>query len=77
MRYLHAGLLVLFVVVVAVFCFQNLKTVDVAFLGWSASVPLALLVVVTYVLGMATGGGLISFLRRSYRGVREAKQSPV
>ena len=39
-----------------------------SFLGFSARAPLALLVVLVYVLGMATGGSLWSLLRQSLRG---------
>jgi hypothetical protein len=41
-----------------------------SFLGFSARVPLALLVVIIYVLGMATGGSLWALLRKSLRGSR-------
>ena len=36
----------------------------------SAEVPLALLIVVTYVVGAATGGSLFALLRRSIAGAR-------
>ena len=41
-----------------------------SFLGFNASVPLALLVAVAYLLGAATGGSLFALLRRSYQGSR-------
>ena len=49
----------------ALFAIQNLEIVTLTFLGLSARVPLALLVVIIYVLGMATGGSLFALLRRS------------
>jgi lipopolysaccharide assembly protein A len=42
--------------------------VTMSFLGFSARAPLALLVALVYVLGMATGGSLWSLLRRSLQG---------
>jgi hypothetical protein len=41
-----------------------------AFLGFSATVPMALLVVVVYLLGMATGGSLRAAFRWLIEGAR-------
>ncbi len=65
MRWFHIIVVVLFVLAIAVFAFQNLQTVTLAFLGFSVGAPLALLVVIIYVLGMVTGGSLFALLRRS------------
>lgn len=75
MRKLHAAVLILFAVVVLVFCIQNLGTVSVAFLGWKVSLPLPLLVLLIYLLGMISGWGVLSFLRRSFRRARETDES--
>jgi putative membrane protein len=47
---------------------QNFTMVTMSFLGFSARAPVALLVALVYVLGMATGGSLWSLLRRSLQG---------
>jgi lipopolysaccharide assembly protein A len=65
MRWIHLTVVVLFAAATAVFVVQNFQTVTMAFLGFSVRMPLALLVVVIYLLGMATGGSLITLLRRS------------
>jgi putative membrane protein len=65
MRWLNIIIVVLFALATAIFALQNLQTVTLAFLGFSVGVPLALLVVVIYVLGMVTGGSLFALLRRS------------
>ena len=70
MRWIHLSVMVLFVVAVIVFAIQNLQIVTMRFLGLSASIPLALLVVIIYLLGTATGGSLMAMLRRSFRGSR-------
>jgi putative membrane protein len=70
MRWFHIIVVVLFALVTAIFAFQNLQTVTLAFLGFSVGAPLALLVVVIYVLGMVTGGSLFALLRRSIAGSR-------
>ena len=70
MRWLHFIIVVLFALATAVFAFQNLQTVTLAFLGFRVGAPLALLVVIIYVLGMVTGGSLFALIRRSIAGSR-------
>jgi len=70
MRWLYFIIVVLFALITAIFAFQNLQTVTLAFLGYSIGSPLALLVAVIYVLGMVTGGSLFALLRRSIAGSR-------
>lgn len=72
MRIIHAATLLLLAAAVVVFCVQNLETVSVRFLGWGVGLPFPILVVLVYVLGMITGGSLLSFVRRS---LRKATQS--
>ena len=55
----------------AVIIAQNLRIVTMSLLGFSARVPLALLVVGIYLLGTMTGGGLLALLRQS---IEEAKR---
>ena len=70
MRWIHLAVIVLFAIATLIFAVQNLQIVTMSFLGISARVPLALLVAVIYVLGMATGGSLWALLRRSLHGAR-------
>ena len=70
MRYLHIFLIVLLILVVVIFAAYNIESVVISFLGWSASLPLALLVVGVYILGMFTGGFVWSAIRGSVRGAR-------
>ena len=70
MRWFHLAVIILFVAVILIFAFQNLDTVTVSFLGFSARAPLAVVVPIVYLLGAATGGSLIALLRRSYAGSR-------
>ena len=55
---------------VLIFVLQNTDTVRMSFLGLALSAPLALIVLVAYVLGAATGGSLYALLRRSIQGSR-------
>jgi uncharacterized integral membrane protein len=68
MRWIYMAVILLFAVVVLIFALQNLETVTVSFLGSRIRAPLALLAIVVYVLGAATGGSLLALIRRSYQG---------
>lgn len=70
MRWVHVAIIVLFAGVTLVFAVQNLQSVTMSFLGFSLRLPMALMAVVIYLLGMATGGSLWSLLRRSFAGAR-------
>jgi hypothetical protein len=58
MRWVYIAIVVVFVVVVLIFVGQNTDVVSVKFLGSALSFPLALIVLVVYFLGAATGGTL-------------------
>lgn len=75
MRWIHLCVVVLFALAVVVFVVQNFTVVTMSFLGFSASAPLAVLVALVYVAGMATGGSLWSLLRQSIYGSRLTKSS--
>jgi uncharacterized integral membrane protein len=70
MKILYLVLLVLLAGVTLVFALQNLSSVTVAFFSWSLTLPVALVVAGAYVLGMASGGSVMAFLRRAVRGAR-------
>jgi uncharacterized integral membrane protein len=72
MRWTYLAVIILFAAATIVFALQNLEIVTMSFLGFSARVPLALLVGVVYILGAATGGSLFALLRRSYEGSRRS-----
>ena len=73
MRWVHLAIVVVFAAAILIFIFQNLEMVTMSFLGFSARTPLAVLVALVYVLGMATGGSLWLLLRRSLHGSQLAK----
>jgi uncharacterized integral membrane protein len=72
MRWVYLAVIILFAAATIVFAAQNFEIVTMTFLGFSARVPLALLVAVAYLLGAATGGSLFALLRRSYEGSRRS-----
>ena len=58
MRWIYLAVVILIAAAAIIFALQNFEIVTMSFLGFNARVPLALLVVVTYLLGAATGGGV-------------------
>ena len=76
MRWIYLAVIVLFAVTTLVFALQNLEAATVAFLGFRIRAPRAVLTIVVYLLGAATGGSLLALLRRSYAGSRQAIVSP-
>ncbi len=68
MRYVHIAIIVLLTFLVLSFKFQNLQSVTLQFFSLDMTMPVTLLIVLVYVLGMFTGGSLWSLLKRSYRG---------
>jgi putative membrane protein len=72
MRWIYLAFIILFAVATIVFAVQNLETVTMSFLGFKVRAPLALLTIVVYLLGAATGGSLLALLRRSYEGSRRS-----
>lgn len=74
MRLISTATILLFAIAVLVFCLQNLDSVTVFYLGWSLSVPMAVLILLVYILGMVTGWGLLSFLRRSWGKARDKRE---
>jgi len=68
MRYVYLALLVALAAVFFLFKFQNLDTVTVQFLSASLTLPLSVLLLAVYVLGMFTGGVLLSLVRSWVQG---------
>jgi lipopolysaccharide assembly protein A len=71
MRYVLATLLIVLLLAVGIFAVQNTQQVTVGFLHWSVSTPLALLIILVYLMGMSSGGTVFSFVRRSIQRVGE------
>jgi putative membrane protein len=70
MRWFHLAVIVVLAFVTLVFALQNFQSVDVSLFGLGIQVPLALLIVIIYVLGAATGGSLLALVRWSIQGAR-------
>jgi len=62
-RYLYIGLIIALTAVVLLFKIQNLQTATVSLFSASITLPVSLLVIGIYVLGMFTGGFVVSLVR--------------
>ena len=71
MRWLHLSVIALFAAAIILFAAQNLQLVTMSFLGFSATVPMALLAAILYLIGMATGGSLVALVRWLVQGARQ------
>ena len=76
MRWFHTTVTAVFAIAILIFALQNLQSVAVAFLGFSISAPLAVLFIVIYLLGMATGGSAWSLVRWAWQGSRHSTAAP-
>jgi len=72
MRSIWLAVIILFAVATLIFALQNLEVVTMSFLGFNVRAPLALLTIVVYLLGAATGGSVLALLRRSFEGSKRS-----
>ena len=70
MQWIHMAVIFVLSVVTLVFAVQNFESVTLDFLGIRVSAPLALLVILVYLLGMVTGGSLWALIRWAIGGTR-------
>lgn len=69
MRYLYGILIILVTIAVLIFMAQNLQSVTVSFLAMRITLPLFILVLLVYILGMSTGSSLSGLLRSWFQGI--------
>jgi uncharacterized integral membrane protein len=70
MRWIYVALIVVFTAAVLLFKVQNIDTVTVTLLTLSLTMPLALLLIGVYVLGMFSGSFVWALLRGWWRKAR-------
>jgi lipopolysaccharide assembly protein A len=69
-KYVYIALIVALTALVLLFKLQNLQTVTVSLLSASFTMPVSVLLILIYVLGMLTGGFLFALVRTWIRGAR-------
>jgi putative membrane protein len=72
-RFVYIALIVVLTALVLLFKVQNLQAVTVSLLGANITMPVSLLIILIYVLGMLTGGSLLALIRTSIRGARGSR----
>ena len=68
MRYVYMALIAILAAIIILFKVQNLESVTVSLFSASVSMPVSVLVLLIYVLGMLTGGFLLALLRSWVHG---------
>jgi lipopolysaccharide assembly protein A len=68
MRYVYIALIVALSAIVVLFKFQNLESVTVSLFAASVTMPVSVLVLLIYLLGMFTGGFLLALVRSWVHG---------
>jgi len=69
-RYVYIALIVVLTAIVLLFKVQNLEQVTVSLLSARVTMPVSVLLLLTYVLGMLTGGFVLALVRTWVRGAR-------
>jgi len=70
MRYVYMALIVILAGVVILFTVRNFDSVTVTLFSTSFTMPVSILVLVVYVLGMFTGGFMLQLVRSSISRAR-------
>ena len=71
MRYVYIALIVAFTAIVALFKVTNLQAATISLFSASITLPVSILVLAIYVLGMLTGGFVLALLRTWVRGATQ------
>jgi uncharacterized integral membrane protein len=69
-RYVYVGLIVALTALVLLFKLQNLEQVTVSLLSASFTLPVSVLLVLVYALGMLTGGFVLALVKTWVKGAR-------
>jgi uncharacterized integral membrane protein len=72
MRWVYLAVIAVLGLVTLIFALQNFQSVTVSFLRLQLSAPLAVLIILIYLLGMATGGSAWALLRWAWQGSKQA-----
>jgi len=72
MRWVYLAVIAILALVTLIFALQNFQSVTVSFLRLQLSAPLAVLIILIYLFGMATGGSTWALVRWAWQGSREA-----
>ena len=68
MRYVYMALIAILAAIIILFKVQNLESVTVSLFAASVTLPVSVLVLLIYLLGMLTGGFLLALVRSWVHG---------
>ena len=68
MRYVYMALIAILAAIIILFKVQNLESVTVSLFSASVTLPVSVLVLLIYLLGMLTGGFLLALVRSWVHG---------
>lgn len=63
MQIIKKILLALFTILIIIFAVQNSSTISIELFNWSVTLPVSILVILVYFLGMTTGGILFNMIK--------------
>ena len=63
MKWFHTAVVAVLAIIVLAFAVQNFQSTTISLFHWNITAPLAMIIVIVYVLGMLTGGSMMSLFR--------------
>lgn len=72
-RWVHIAIIAVLALITLIFFFQNFDVVTFRFLGLSLTLPMAVIAIIFYGLGLVSGGSLISMIRWAVRGAQQPR----
>jgi len=70
MRWVNVTVVTILVAAMLIFAVQNFQITAVSFLNFRISAPLAVLMIIVYLLGMVTGGSAWALCRWAFEGAK-------
>ncbi len=64
MRFIKTILLIILIAAIVIFTVQNMEIVKLSFLNWHLEIPLAISIVLIYILGAISGGIVLTLLKK-------------
>jgi lipopolysaccharide assembly protein A len=70
MRYVYMAVIVVLAAIVVLFKVQNFDTATVTLFSMSFTMPVSILVLAVYAMGVLTGGSFLALIRHVVRGAK-------
>ncbi len=63
MKWFHTTVVAVLAIIVLAFAVQNFQSTTISLFHWNITAPLALIIVIVYLLGLLTGGSMMSLFK--------------